>query len=74
MIMSHEECLEYLSENGCLIFPKNNSYIDSSELTRDWSEEYLWIADGSCYPLPDYVGDALVNWHKMLNQSKEGSK
>jgi hypothetical protein len=73
-MMNHQECLEYFAENMPIDFPKNDVYIERSDLTRDWSEEYLWIADGACYPLPDYVGDALINWHKMLNQSNEDSE
>ena len=70
-MMNHEECVEYLEIHSTLKFPENDSYVNPSELTMDWSDEYLWIVNGACYPLPDYVGDALINWHKHLNGQKE---
>ena len=64
-MMSHEECLEYLENNPELQFPKNDTYVVASTLTFDF--EYVWIENGSCYPISDYLGDALINWHKQLN-------
>ena len=67
-MMTHTECLEYLATNPTLSFPKNDSYVETPELALYlMCEEYIWYEDGSCYPLPDYVGDALINWHKDMN-------
>lgn len=65
MKMSHEECLEYI-ENAKLDFEPSNYY---GSLTLMHEEgQYFWSVenyDGHCWDsIPDYLGDALVNYYR----------
>ena len=66
-MMNHEECLEYI-ENCCLSLDGFTCYSLLDFYNGSYHVENL---NGDWIEIPEYVGDAFVNWFKEVNEQDE---
>ena len=85
-MMNHSECLEYIQAHGDearLNYCQANSMLEFENIGNSYGNltlsfegsTYIACVECSaswrgCEEIPDYLGDALVNWHKQNKQEK----